>query len=123
MSRGNCSCAILNFAMRKKGTKLFIISIFSLASLLYLILSFSPSFKLSYLNFQIPIIFVFFVLLFIFIFSISGYIMRSKTQGILIGLFAVSYLLLRFIGLTQLFFLILLLIFFIVLEFLFARHR
>ena len=102
---------------------LIVISILTVAALTYLILKFSPSARFLILNYQFPVIALFLALLFIFLFSLSAFILTSTRRGVLIGLFAVIYLILRLNNLTHPFFLIMLLILFACVELLFAKRK
>ena len=97
-----------------------IVSFVLLALLVYF---FPPSFSFSFLISQISILNFFFVLLFLFLYFTAAYILNSKKHALLIGLFAVSYLLLRINGLVHPFFLILLLGIFFMLELLFSYKK
>lgn len=118
---------------RKRPITLLTISLLSLASLIYLIFNYSPTQEFQILNFsrqlrdpatagQFSTIYVFFLLVFIFIYSTIAYLLINTKQGLLFGLFATGYLFLRFIHLTHPFFLILLLVLFISLELFFKKR-
>jgi len=118
----------------KRPLPLLIIGIISLGTLAALIYFFSPNTTLTFqqtlTNFplifdkylQIPPIYLFFILIGIFLFSMGTYIFRSKAHGILIAALVITYLLFRLNRLTHPFFLILLLALFFVLE-LFVSSR
>ncbi|HSX40949.1 MAG TPA: hypothetical protein VLF68_05060 [Candidatus Saccharimonadales bacterium] len=111
---------------RKKRSWWFLgIALLSLCGFLYFINAFSPEtlpFKLSSLNIQLPTLPIFFVLLFLFLFSFFAFVLNNNARGFLIGLFAVIYLLLRFYHFTQIFFLIMLVAIFTTLTLLFAKR-
>src|ERR1035437_3348994 len=107
---------------RKKYLWLLIISFLSLFSLGYLVLNFSPTFQFSILNLQFTILIPGLILLFLFLFSLFGFILNAR-RGFLLGLLAVSYLLLRLNGLTSPFFAILLLLLFGGIELFFVKRK
>src|SRR6266702_4781946 len=107
----------------KKNLTLFLIGILSLLLLLYLTHGFSPSYQFTFANFHISILIPFFLLFFCLIFGLIGYILKSKTQGILLGLFSVSFLLLRYYHFTHWFFFLLLFIIFILTEIIFLKTK
>lgn len=86
-----------------------------------LIYYFPPTYQLSVQQYNFPILYLFFVSIFFLIFFSGVFILRSKKHGFFIGLFAVSYLLLRLNNLTHPLFVFLLIALFLVTEFLFAR--
>src|SRR3989344_4665819 len=108
---------------KKRHFSLLIISLLSFFSLIYLILNFDPTQKYLILNTQYSILIFFFALLFLFSSSITAYILNNLRRGIFFGLFITSYSLLRFFHLTQTSFLLLLIAFFITLEFFFSHRR
>ena len=113
---------------RKRPLALLFIGIFSLLTLACLLYFFSPFANLTLPDtiagvpfsinkfVQIPPLLVFFLLVSIFLFSISSYIFKSKTHGVLIAGFVDIYLLFRLNHLTHPFFLFLLLALFFTLE-------
>ena len=108
---------------RKRLLYLPVISIASLLALLYIIFVFPPSYKLSIINLQLSIIPIGFLLSFVFLWSLIGFIFANKTQGLLIAALPTVYLILRFFHLTQTLFLVMLIIIFAGLELLFFRKR
>ena len=107
----------------KRNFGLLIVSVLAFFAILYIVLNYSPALKLSILNFSFPILPLFFVLTFIFLYSLFTFILKSKRRGILIGLFVISYLVLRMNGLTNVFFVILLVVLFGSLELLFVKRK
>lgn len=118
----NKNCVKLDYMRRKHPATLLLLSLLSLASFIYFILSFSPSSHFSIFNSQFSTLYVFFPLVFLFIYSAITYLLINTKQGLLFGLFATIYLFLRFIHLTHPFFLILLLVLFISLELFFKKR-
>ncbi len=118
----NKNCVKLDYMRRKHPFTLLVLSFLSLASLIYSILSFAPSFQFSILNSQFSIFYLFFPLVFLFIYSTLAYLLISAKQGLLFALLGTAYLFLRFIHLTHPFFLILLLALFISMELFFKKR-
>ncbi len=118
--------SILNYATlnkmkwRKKPIWLLACGFLSLTLFIYLIIFFSPDFQFSIFNFQLPILTIFLLTSFFLFTSVSSYLLSNIRRGLFIGLFVPAYLLLRFLGLTHIFFLIMLLILFITLEMFFS---
>ncbi len=108
---------------RKKPIWLLIVGLLSLAIFIYLIVFLSPNFQVAVFNFQVPIFPVFLLISFLLFFSISSFVLNNMRRGIFIGLFASTYLLLRFLDLTHIFFLIMLLILFVTLEMFFSYKK
>jgi len=106
---------------KKRSLPLFILSLIFVPLFIYLLLSFSPDSKILILNFAIPANYLFLTLLFLSIFSFAGYLFDNKGLGFLLGLFTIVYLVLRLIGLSDLFFFIILSLLFMTLGFLFIR--
>mgnify|MGYP001616429146 CR=1 FL=1 len=121
--------SILNYATlnkmkrRKKPIWLLIGGLLSLVIFIYLIVFFSPNFQFSIFNFQLPILPVFLLTSFFLFFSVSSFLLNNMRRGIFIGLFVSVYLLLRFLDLTHIFFLIMLLILFTTLEMFFSYKK
>lgn len=92
---------------------LFCLFLFSLGILL---LYFPPTSYYNIGGFHITLLPVFFFFLFGVFFSGGAFLFKSKSHGILFGLFIVIYLILRINNLTHPFFLILLFALFLTLE-------
>jgi hypothetical protein len=90
---------------------------------IYILFTFPPSSKLAVGNIGIPIIPIFLVSLTGFIFCTFTFIFIQKTQGILIGIFVILYLILRMIGLTHWIFLVLVLGLFTAVEFFIFKKK
>src|SRR3989344_8952790 len=82
----------------------------------YIIVSTSPNYQFQITNFKFQILPFFFIAVFLFLFFSFSYIFINFRRGLFVGLFSVTYLLLRFFGLTHIFFLIILAILFLTLE-------
>jgi cytochrome bd-type quinol oxidase subunit 2 len=110
--------------MRKKKRSIFelLISLLTFGTVFFLINNFPPNYQIAINNFKLPILPLFFILIFAGIFLFFEVILANKRRGILIALFSVSYLLLRFFGLTSLLFPALLLILFAGIEKFFVKR-
>ena len=118
---------------RKKSFWLLVFSLLSLASLIYIIFFLSPSSQLhlplealakwGITNYQLPILPLFFALLFIFLFSLFAYFLSNTRRGLFSALFVTTYLLLRFFHLTHIFFLIILISLFVTFDLLFRNRK
>ena len=114
--------------MRQKTKKLIPVllilsSLIILAGLIFMISIFPPDYQINLLNINLPIISCFFVLLFFFIFTLGTFLFKSKTQGFLIGLLIIGFLIFRVNNLTHPFFFILLGALFLTLELLFTYKK
>lgn len=81
-----------------------------------------PAYKINFLNYPLSLLPVFLILVFTTLFFLSSYAFKSKTHGVLIGMFVITYLIFRLNGLTHPFFFILLFALFLTLE-LFVSYR
>ncbi len=88
-----------------------------------LLIFFPPTASFSIAFLRIPVLYLFFTLLFAFLFYLGTLILRSRIHGLFLGVFALSYLVLRLNGFTQLFFLILLLTLFVMLDLIFVARK
>lgn len=111
--------------MRRKKRSVFplIIGIFSLACFVYILLKLNPSSNLKIMNYELPTLPLFFLSFFLFLFSFSTFIFKNTRRGIFLGLFVIIYFLLRLNHLAQIFFLILLIVLFIILEIVFSSRN
>src|SRR5437762_14033509 len=100
----------------KRNFTLFLIFLLAILLLLYMTYSLPPTYTFLFGSFKIPILIPFFFLLFCTLTGFIGYILKSKTQGVLAGLLFISYLLLRYFGFLHWFFLVLLFVIFILIE-------
>ena len=108
---------------RKNPLKYLLISIASFLTLIYILFFIPPSYHIQIFSFQIPILSLFFIFLFSFLFSLPTFIFKNKSHGLLLGLFAISILVFRLTGLTHPFFFILLVSLFLTLELLFTYKK
>jgi hypothetical protein len=91
-------------------------------ALCFLIMYFSPSYTIKIYNFQIPILYAFFIILFLFLFFLVRSLFKSKKHGFLIAIFFIIYLLFRINSLTHPLFLFLLIALFLTLELFFTKY-
>ncbi len=89
-----------------------LLTLISASLFIILITTYSPNQTI----YNIPLLFPFFFLLFINIYSLITTVSTKKTQGFLAGTFITSYLLLRLFNLNTLFYTILLIAFFATME-------
>lgn len=73
----------------------------------YIFINYPPTYKIPLWKIQIPIIPIFLATLSGFIFSTLTFIFIQKTQGIIISIFVIAYLILRLVGLNHWIFLVL----------------
>ena len=107
---------------RKRSILFLVAGLVCLAALGTLIYYASPTSPFTVLNYSVPIIPLFMLLLFITLFFWGSYAFKSKTHGVLIGVFTIIYLIFRLNNLTHPFFFILLFALFLTLE-LFVSYR
>ena len=121
--------SILNYATlnrmkrRKKPIWLLVVGLLSLAILIYILIFLSPESSIVNGQWSINVLPFFFILTFISLFLLFSFLLSNFRRGLFIGLFVSTYLLLRFLGLTHIFFLIMLLILFITLEMFFNYKK
>ncbi|MGH7245916.1 MAG: hypothetical protein ACREGI_03215 [Candidatus Levyibacteriota bacterium] len=105
--------------MRKNKKRLFrflFLFFISIATLTYIIFSYPPRGSIQIIFLSIPVLILFFLLAFFSLFSAGAYFLKSTIQGFVIGIFSVAALFLKYVGLTQALFFILLFILFILIE-------
>lgn len=113
-----------NTIKRGKRTTLFLLlTLVSLVALIGLVYLFPPDFKLVIGNWSLVILYVFLPLLFLCIFSLVAYVFKSKMHAGLIASFTIIYLIFRLNNLTHPFFLMMLLLLLLSLEFLVSHKR
>src|SRR5579872_5616688 len=108
---------------RKRNWLLLILFIIFFAGLIYLIVKLPPGQNLTIYKFPLSPIILFFFGTFLSFFTLISFIFKSFLQGFLVSLVLVIFFLFRFFQLTNIFFLVLLLIIFVVLEFAFVRKN
>lgn len=108
---------------RKRPTILLLLAILSFIGTISFVIFFSPSHQFTLITVQIPVLFLFFVTLFLCIFSATSYFFKSKIHGLLLGLFLVCILIFRLNNLAHPFFFILLAALFLTLELLFTYRK
>lgn len=106
--------------MRRKKRKWWLLPVFllSLAAFVYCFIFFNPQtpIKLYGINYSLPALPIFFLSFFLWIASLFGFLLNNLRRGFFIGLFAFSLLLLRYFGLKQILFMLLLVAIFASLE-------
>ena len=129
MTANSCQAPIFRYAKlkhmrrKKRHLSLLVISLLSFVSLFYLVLNYDPAQQFTIYNLQFTITMVFFLFLFLSSSLLMAYVLNNLRRGIFFGLFMISYFLLRLFHLTQTSFFILLIAFFITLEFFFSHKR
>ena len=108
---------------RKRSIKFLILSLPFFILLTSLIYFLPPNYQLHIINFKLSVMNLFLLPLFIFLFLITTFFSKSTKHGILLGLFATSFLTFRLNNLTHPFFFLLLSALFLVLELLFAYRK
>ncbi len=111
---------------RKKSFRslLFIVTaLLSCAGFVFLISFFPPDYQLTFFGLKLSILSLFFTLLFLVLFCAGTVLLKSKTQGLLISLFVICYLLFRLNNFTHPFFFVLLASLFLTLELLFTYKK
>ncbi|HSW98023.1 MAG TPA: hypothetical protein VLF89_09425 [Candidatus Saccharimonadales bacterium] len=108
---------------RKKRYLCLFLAIFSLCAEIYVVRTVPPDMQFSLANVNIPIIVIFFLLLFSFLFFLITFLFKKILQGILLALFTNIYMLFRYFGFTKLLYQILLLLIFISIELFFFQKR
>ena len=85
--------------MSKKQRFIFLILfLLFLGAFIFLILNFSPNFKIIIWKFTLPVTILFFILFSLVIFFFFSFLLKNKIQGIIFTIFSLIYLLLRFFG-------------------------
>jgi hypothetical protein len=107
----------------KRPLLFLLVSIVLLAILLGMLFFFPPTLLIPGIPIQITLFYLFFPLVFGFLFFGASYALNNKMQGVLVGLFAITYLLFRLNNLTHPFFFFLLAILFVALGFLFNYRK
>lgn len=116
---------MVNYRCMRKRKRPFLFLLVSFLSFMlggYIVYYLQPNASITFFLIKLPVLPVFFFLLFAFLFSFTAYMLRSKLQGILVASFACIYLLIRMFGFTALFFQILLLALFIATELFFLQN-
>ncbi|MCL6096771.1 MAG: hypothetical protein M1444_03800 [Patescibacteria group bacterium] len=108
---------------KKRPLRLLVLGLLSIVSLIYLVLNFPPTYGFTISDFRFQILPIGLALLSLFIFSLFGFVLNNKRRGFLVAVFVLGYLILRLMSLTHPFFIILLLVLLIMLEFLFAKRK
>jgi hypothetical protein len=105
----------------KRNYWFLLLSIITFTALGFVVYFFPPNYTVTSL--QISIVYAFYTLIFLSLFSAGSFIFKSHVHGILLGLVVVAYLLFRQNDLTHPFFALLLAALFLVLELLFSYKK
>ncbi|MDP3941509.1 MAG: hypothetical protein Q8Q49_04340 [bacterium] len=108
---------------RKRPIALLLLSILTLCVLIFVIFFIPPTYAVELPGVTINVLFFFFPLLFIFLFSLLSFLFRKKSHGIIAGSLLIFYLLLRLGGFTHPLFLLILLALLLILELLFSKEK
>ncbi|HSW87907.1 MAG TPA: hypothetical protein VLG12_01970 [Candidatus Saccharimonadales bacterium] len=108
---------------KKKRLFFFVLMILSLGVEMYVIKTFPPNAVIPIITLEIPIVVIFFIVLFVGIFSLVTLFSKKILQGVLFGVFTNIYLLFRYFGFTKLLYQILLLLIFISIELFFFQKK
>ena len=103
-------------ARKRRNYIYLLISILFAITTGYVFLNFPPDYKIPVSNFEIPILPIFLISLFVLIFSFLTFIFKRKVQGLIFSSFILVYLGLRLAGLTHWIFLFLILALFVTTE-------
>ena len=108
---------------RKRSPLLLVLTAFSIIALSSLIFLLPPNWQFKVGSLSLQILYIFFPILFLFLFSFITYLFRSKTHGVLVASFTIVYLIFRLNNLTHPFFLMLLLLLLLTLELLVSHKK
>src|SRR5439155_42067 len=89
---------------KKKPFIFLLLALVSFVLLNCLIVFFSPALQLYIFHVQLSLLYFFFILLFVFLFSSGTYLFKNKKHGFLIAIFVTCFLLFRVNNLTHPFF-------------------
>lgn len=91
-------CIIVLMRQRKKRLWCLALSSASLLGVIFVVFFVDPEYSVSFLSFSLTIVFLFFLLTFLFVFGVVSYFLANIVRGVLAGVFAVSFLSLRYFG-------------------------
>lgn len=106
---------------KKRDIKFLILGILCLMILGWFLFSYSPSEAINIKGININTLPVFLLLIFLSIFSLTGFILKNLRRGLLISLSLVAYLIIRLLGLTNPFFPVLILALAVIIELFFSK--
>jgi len=122
-----CYNFIMRLTKEKRKTKLYLPYLFlafiAFGFLGFLLINFPPNYSLKTINFTFPIIYLFLALTFLSLFLLGTFIFRGRIHGIILSVLAMLYLVLRVIGIRQIFFLFLIIALFITIELLLRKKK
>lgn len=108
---------------RKKLIPHLIIAILALLGVTLLVITFSPARQIDLSFTKLSPVIPFFLCVFLSIAGILGFILNNLRHGILAALFAVAFLLLQMMRYNNIFYTVILIIIFVLLEFLFWKEN
>lgn len=116
----------MNLLRRHKKNKviakvLLLIAFFIIIS--FQILYIPPTYQIHFLQFRLPILYVFFISVFGFLLFLGELTFNNKKHGLFLGLFVVFYLNFRLFNLNHPLFLFLLIGLFLIVELIFAQFN
>lgn len=109
-------CYSIYMRKKKKYFPAFLFSIVAFIIIAALIIFWSPNQSFTVLDFSISTKIIFFILIFINLSLFGSFVFSSYTRGFLLGFFLTSILLLKFFGFTNLFYPVLLILLFILVD-------
>ncbi len=116
-----CYPKIMN--ARKKFVPYLFIAILSLVGLFLYIHTFTPTKSIDFFDVQIIPIAPFLAIFFLTVSCLFAFILANSRRGLLVGLFAISFLFLQYIRYNNVFYTILLILIFTLIEFLFWKKK
>ena len=126
MGQGAIECYTEFMKNKRKFRRYFIflpLSLLFLASTAYIFLKLPPDYKFAIANLRISILPFFFASLFALVFSLFTFVFRSRLQGLIFSSLIIFYMFLRFVELTSLLFLGLIIALFITIELFIYKKR
>ena len=107
----------------RKFLPLFFLGFFSLAILTHSVIFLTPNTFINTFVLKINVNYLFFISLFVSIYSVFSLVLKNNRRGFFIASFIVSYLILRMLNLTHFFFFLIVLLLFASLELFFSYNK
>ncbi len=108
---------------RKKLIPHLIIAVLALIGIALLVITFSPARQIDLSFTKLSPVIPFFLCVFLAIAGISGFILAHLRRGIFVALFIVGFLLLQMMRYNNIFYTVILIVIFVLLEFLFWKKK
>jgi hypothetical protein len=108
---------------RKKFLPHLLLSLVFIVATIFFVIYFSPQQTFSLFTFQIPVIIPFFIFLFFSISLLATFLLTNLRRGILISIFAVSFLLLQYFNYNSILYTTLLIAIVVLVEILFWKKK